>query len=36
LPLRLWLARHDAVLEECEKEVTPQHSAEWGPLDRRS
>ena len=26
----------DAVLEECEKEVAAQHSAEWGPLDRRS
>jgi hypothetical protein len=25
----------DAVLEECEKEVAAQHSAEWGPLDRR-
>lgn len=26
----------DAVLEECEKEVAAQQSAEWGPLDRRS
>ncbi|MEV6607181.1 DUF6098 family protein [Kutzneria sp. NPDC051319] len=26
----------DAVLAECEQEVASQHSAEWGPLDRRS